>query len=124
MPRILVIDDDVLILKSVRRLLEKKGYTIETAKSGEEGLQKLESESYDLVLCDVRMPRLDGIMTISKMKESAKEGKRSECPVVFMTGYASEEAPIDALKLGAKDYILKPFNIDELLESVKKHIHA
>ena len=120
--KILVIDDDPLVLRTLTHLLERNGYSLETAKNGVEGIKKTENDRFDLIICDIRMPEVDGIAAIRKIKENATVGKGSECPVIFVTGYASEEAPIEAIKLSAKDYLLKPFDLDELITSVKSQI--
>lgn len=122
MPQILLIDDDVLVLKSVKRLLEQNGFTVETAKTGAEGVEKATANGFDLIICDVRMPGLDGLATISEIGEQDR-AKNRKTPVIFITGYASEEAPIRAIKLGVSDYILKPFDIDQLLASVKNQLN-
>lgn len=120
--RILVIDDDVLVLKSVENLLAREGYEIERAKDGEEAEAKFRAADFDLVISDIRMPRQDGISVVTHLKQICSSEKKKEVPFIFITGYASEEAPIDAIKLGAKDYLLKPFDLDELVASVKRHI--
>ena len=114
-------DDDPLVLKSVQNLLQRQGYELACAKSAEDAEAHLESNTPNLIICDIRMPRVDGISFLQRLKAKSPQEGASEIPVIFVTGYASEEAPIDALKLGAKDYILKPFDLDDLLESVKKH---
>jgi len=119
---ILVIDDDVLVLKSIKKLLEREGYVAETAKTAKDGIEKMQSQDFHLIVCDVRMPEMDGIEFTEKIKGIRKSENKPEVPVVFITGYSSEEAPITALRLGAKDYILKPFDIDKLLESVKNNL--
>jgi len=119
--RILIIDDDVLVLKTAKRVLEQNGFLVEIAKSGEAGIEKIKTDQFNLIICDVRMPEMDGIMTLKRIKTEMCQ-KAKDIPVIFITGYASEETPIDAIKLGAKDYILKPFDLDELLSSVKKHL--
>lgn len=120
--RILLIDDDVLVLKSLQNLLTREGFELECAKSGEEAANKIKTNAVDLIICDIRMPGQDGISVMRRLKQVCKEGVGSEIPFIFITGYASEEAPIDAIKLGAKDYLLKPFDLGELVASVKQHI--
>ena len=117
MPKnILVIDDDVLVLKTVKKLLDREGYIVETAKSATEAIEKLKDHVFNLIISDVRMPVMDGIEFLERIK------KENKTPVIYITGYASEEAPIRALKLGAKDYVLKPFDIDKLLDSIKNNL--
>ena len=120
--KILVIDDDPLVLKSIRKLLEKEGYFIDTAKCAKEALEKVEVQEFQLIICDIRMPEIDGIDLIGDIRRIRKDENKPDIPVIFITGYASEEAPAKADKLGAMDYILKPFDIDKLLNSVKKSL--
>ena len=120
--KILLVDDDSLVLKSVSNLLTRQGYDVDCAKDGEEAEQKLRTNSVNLIICDIRMPKRDGISVIKNLKHICHEQKKAEVPFIFITAYASEDAPIDALKLGAKDYLLKPFDIDELLKSVNENI--
>lgn len=114
---ILLVDDDALVLKSLRKLLEANGYSVEVAKSGSEAYEKCMSRTFNLVVCDIRMPGIDGIQFVKKLRERDQEDKRLT-PVIFITGYASEQTPIEALKLQAVDYILKPFDIDQLMSSI------
>lgn len=119
---ILLIDDDPLVLKSIRNLLLREGYAVDCAKTAVEAGDKFQTKSFQLVICDIRMPGEDGITAIRKLRELAKEETQAWVPCIFITGYASEEAPIEAIKLEAKDYLLKPFDLDELLASVRRHI--
>jgi len=122
MKKILVIDDDPLVLKSLQNLLCRSGYEVEAAKSGEDAENKLRGKRADLIICDIRMPGENGVSVIKRLKEASAVTGEREVPFIFITGYASEETPIEALKLGAKDYLLKPFDLDELLKSVEKSI--
>lgn len=120
--RILVIDDDALVLRTLSRLLEKNGYTVEMTNNGREGIEKAAVRRFDLIICDIRMPEIDGFATIRTIKENVELGKGVNCPVILLTGYVSEEAPIETIKLSVQDYILKPFDLNELLMSVRKCI--
>lgn len=120
--KILAIDDDPLILKTLKNLLMGQGYEIEIAKSSQEAEAIIRRDDTHLIICDIRMPGKDGISLIKDIKRICQEELKREMPFIFITGYASEEAPIDAVKLGAKDYILKPFDIDELLKSIALHL--
>ncbi len=113
---ILLVEDDVLVLKTVEKLLNGSGYNVTAARNGEEALKVIKDKHFDLIISDIRMPGLDGIQTIERLKQV----EQRPTPVILITGYASEEAPIDAVKLGVVDYILKPFNNEELLESVRR----
>lgn len=119
--KILVLDDDKLVLKTVKQLLEKFGYEVLGANSCQEALEFLSQHELSLVISDIRMPEDDGISSVGKIKQYCSSRGRAEVPVIFITGYASDDAPIDAIKLGAKDYLLKPFDLEELVKSVRKH---
>ncbi len=117
MKKILVIDDDVLVLKTIRRLLSMEGYEVTECKSAEESLAVLQSNIFDLAITDIRMPGMDGIQLLGRLRG---DEKNKNLPVILLTGYASEEAPIEAFRLNADDYLLKPFNSDQLLMSVRQ----
>lgn len=120
--KILILDDDVLILKTITNLLVRSGYELETAKCAAEAYEKIKKTSFDLVISDIRMPEENGIAFMKRIKNELFTKAGRDIPFIFITGYASEDAPIEALKLGAKDYILKPFDLDELMSSVKKYL--
>ena len=122
--KILVIDDDRLVLKSLANLLKQQGYDVVCASDGPEAESLLRKAPPNLIVCDIRMPRQDGVTVIRNLKRISREETGVEIPFIFITGYASEEAPIDAVKLGAKDYLLKPFDLDEFLKSVGEHVRA
>ena len=112
--KILVIDDEEVVGKSCARILEPAGYQVEYETSPKKGLEKVESGAYDLVLLDLRMPEMDGIEVLKKIKE-----KRPETEVVIITAFSSVDTAVETLKLGAKDYVPKPFTPEELQEVVK-----
>jgi DNA-binding NtrC family response regulator len=107
--KILVIDDDDAILDSCRQVFDKEGYGVETAKNGTEGLQHFNEEFFHLVLCDLKMPGIDGMDVVKKIKE-----KSPETPVVVITGFGSIESAVEAMKEGAFHYMSKPFTPQEL----------
>lgn len=117
MKKILLIDDDVLILKTIRKLLSLEGYEIFECKNAEESLALIKKKTFDLVITDIRMPGLNGIQMLEKMRG---DQQNQNLPVILITGYASEDAPLEAFRLSADDYILKPFNSDQLLASVRR----
>lgn len=112
--RVLVIDDEQIVLDSVERILSPEGYDIETTTSSREGLAKGTSESYDLVLTDIRMPEIGGMRVLRDIKRA-----RPATPVVIFTGFATVQSAVQAMKLGAADYIEKPFTPETLIETVK-----
>jgi len=115
MHKILIIDDETGILELCKRILSQEGHLVSTAASGEEGLELLNNESFDLVLSDLRMPGIDGVKLLKKIKETSPETE-----VIIVTGQATIETAVESLKGGAFDYILKPFNISELVTATKK----
>jgi nitrogen regulation protein NR(I) len=116
---ILVIDDDDQLRKSFHKLLTEEGYAVENAASGEAGLKMIQQRIPDLVILDVQLPGMNGLAAFKAMH--AIEPK---LPVIIMTAYGTTETAIEATKLGAFDYILKPFDIPTMLETIKKAIDA
>lgn len=117
MKKILLIDDDVLVLKTIRKLLSLDGHELFECKSAEDALALVKKDTFDLVITDIRMPGLNGIQMLEKMRA---DQQNQNLPVILITGYASEDAPLEAFRLNADDYILKPFNSDQLLASVRR----
>ena len=113
--RLLVIDDEQSMREWLTIALSQDGFEVESAGSGEEGLKVLERTPVDLALVDLRMPGLDGLETLRRIKQ-LDEG----VSVVIMTAYATAETAVQALKEGAYDYIIKPFKVDELRHLVQK----
>lgn len=111
---ILVVDDDVMNLKRTKMILEKH-YDLVLAESGEEALDKLKRESIDLILLDIAMPGMNGIQTFKRLKEDDVE-----IPVIFLTASGDEDDVMTAIRLGAANYLKKPFMPKELLERVAK----
>lgn len=108
--KVLIVDDEGGMRHMLSVLLEREGYNIDTAQNGREGLQKVKDNEYDLVLCDIRMPEMDGISFL----ESTKNMKR-ELPVIMMSAFGNVDTAIEAMKKGAYDYVSKPFKADEIL---------
>ena len=117
MKKILLIDDDALVLKTIRKLLALEGYELFESKCADEALELVKKKTFDLVITDIRMPGLNGMQMLEKMRE---DQKNKNLPVILITGYANEDAPLEAFRLNAADYILKPFNGDQLLASVRR----
>ncbi|MCI8637712.1 MAG: response regulator [Coprococcus sp.] len=112
--RILVVDDDTMNLVRTKMILGKS-YNVLLAESGEEALKKLKSERVDLILLDIEMPNMNGIETFERMKDN-----KIEVPVIFLTASGYKEDVLSALKLGAVNYLKKPFYPEELLKRVAK----
>lgn len=116
--KILVVDDDRLVLNSLEKLFRKEGFEVFTAQSGHEALERIEDLDFDLIIIDIRMPELDGVETVKRIKEIRKEKDKPDIPVVFITGYADLAANAQADRLG--EVVLKPFNLEDLLNRVKE----
>lgn len=112
---ILIIDDEEIIRTSCERILRPEGYRIKTGKSGAEGLRELDSSSFDLVLTDLKLPDIDGIEVLVRIKE-----KWPGTEVIIMTGYGTVQTAVRAMKAGVFDYIEKPFSPADLLALVKR----
>jgi DNA-binding NtrC family response regulator len=113
-PHVLVIDDDVVMLESCRRILERTGCAVDTEPDALAGRDRVLRGSYDLVLLDLRMPKVDGLEVLAALGEH-----RSDLEVIIITGYATVATAVKAVRLGAFDYLPKPFTPDELRARAK-----
>ncbi len=113
--RILVVDDEESYRHMLSVILEKEGYEVETAKDGQEALKKMESGLFDEVLCDIRMPRMDGIQFLEEAKQVYEDST-----IIMMSAYGTLDTAVEAMKLGAYDYVSKPFKPDEIVLTLKK----
>src|SRR3989338_1316024 len=120
--KILVIDDEELITKSLLKLLDKEGYSTTVVRSGKEAIDKVKESNYDLIICDVRMPEMDGIETIEQARNYLKKLNRKLIPEIFITGSAAIEKYEKAIDLKVADYIYKPFDIADFLEVVRRNL--
>jgi two-component system, NtrC family, nitrogen regulation response regulator NtrX len=114
MASILIIDDEKAIRKTLGEILSYEGYKIDEAADGEEGLKKFSSNSYDVVLCDVKMPKMDGIEFLEKAREL-----NSDVPIIVISGHGNIETAVEAVKKGAYDYISKPPDLNRLLITLR-----
>lgn len=113
MSRILIIDDDVAFCKMLATFLGKKNFEVETAFSAESAIEKLGQSNFEVVLSDVRLPKKDGIEVLKSVKSHTPKTQ-----VILMTGYAQVSLAVDAIKMGAFDYVSKPINPQQLLEII------
>lgn len=116
---ILIIDDDVALTKVLRAELQSVGYNIEVINDGQEALERLTSEYFDLILLDLKMPNLDGFDVLKELQKRGYPGK-----VIVLTAYADVENAIQAKKLGARSFLAKPFDFYELLVTIQKVLHS
>jgi len=116
---ILVIDDDEAIRDSCSQVFKKEGYTAKTAKDGTEGLKLFKKEFFHAVLLDLKLPDLDGMEILSRIEE-----ENPETPVIIITGFATIESAVEAMKRGASDYLAKPFSPEQLRVITKKVLES
>jgi DNA-binding response OmpR family regulator len=116
-PRILLIDDDESICETLTSVLEEHGYKVDSALTGGDAVKKSRNRYYDVALIDIRLPDMDGTTLIEKLEEG-----NPGIVKIMITGYPTLENAVESLNRGADGYIIKPFKIDELLETVRKHI--
>ena len=115
---VLLVDDDDLILQSLSLTLEDAGYAVTTADGGHKAVAICRTETFEVVVCDIRMPGMNGIETLRAIKEIQPDVR-----TVVITGYAADsDAPVEAVRLGVDDYLLKPFPDDLLLHSLEQNV--
>ncbi|HEX4374831.1 MAG TPA: sigma-54 dependent transcriptional regulator [Puia sp.] len=114
MSNILIIDDEKAIRKTLSEILSYEGYKIDEAGDGEEGLKKFKEVEYDVVLCDIKMPKIDGIEFLEKAKEFNRD-----VPIIMISGHGTIETAVEAVKKGAYDYISKPPDLNRLLITIR-----
>lgn len=114
MTNILIIDDEKAIRKTLSEILSYEGYKIEEAGDGEEGLKRFSEKTYDVVLCDIKMPKLDGIEFLERSREI-----NADVPVIMISGHGNIDTAVEAVKKGAFDYISKPPDLNRLLITLR-----
>ena len=113
-PHILLIDDEAIALSNLSHVLEREGYAVTACNDGESGLAAMQATRFDLVLTDLRMPGIDGMDVLRHIRETTPE-----VPVIMITGHATLDSAVEAMKAGAHHYIAKPFRLDEAREVVR-----
>ena len=114
MSNILIIDDEKAIRKTLGEILSYEGYKIDEAGDGEEGLKRFKEKSYDVVLCDIKMPKIDGIEFLDKASEI-----NPDVPIIMISGHGTIETAVEAVKKGAYDYVSKPPDLNRLLITIR-----
>lgn len=114
MGKILIIDDENSIRRALREILEYEDFEVEEAVDGKEGLQKATSNHYDLIFCDIKMPKMDGIEVLTALQK-----EKIEIPVVMISGHGNIETAVEAIKIGAFDFIEKPLDLNRILVTVR-----
>jgi DNA-binding NtrC family response regulator len=113
--KILVVDDDAIVIKSCRRILEAEGFEVSTVPDADKALEAMKTSDFDLLLVDVKMPKRDGMYLMREIKKNWPE-----IPTIIMSGYPTPETIAEVLRLGATLFIPKPFRPDELMKSVRQ----
>jgi ATP-dependent Lon protease len=113
-PQILVVDDEEIVRRNLTHVLTSENYSVETARDGREAMAALEKKDFDVVLSDIKMEKMDGMALLRHVK-----ARSPETQVILMTGYATINDAVEIMKKGAFSYIAKPFNIDEVLETIR-----
>jgi DNA-binding NtrC family response regulator len=115
--RILVVDDDESVRKVFATILEEEGYAIDTAKNGREAIKKSKVKFYNLALIDIRLTDMEGTKLLTKVKDTMPKMRK-----IIITGYPSLQNAIEAVNRGADAYVLKPFDMDKVLETIKDQL--
>lgn len=113
--RILVVDDEASLRTVLSSELHTEGYMVSTASDGDEAIDLLQSHSFDLILLDIKMPRVDGFQVLRYVKE-----KLPHIKVIMLTGFADLKNAIESKKLGAEDFISKPYDLIDLLATIER----
>ena len=113
----MIVDDDESIRKVLKAILEEKGYRVDTADSGKKAIEKTEKAFYNLALIDIRLPDIEGVKLLSKIKETTPKMRK-----VIITGYPSLQNAVEAVNKGADAYIIKPLNMDKTLATIEEQL--
>jgi two-component system response regulator PilR (NtrC family) len=115
--RILIIDDDENIRKVLQTILEDEGYYIETAETAKKGIEKSEESFFNLALIDIRLPDMEGIELLTKLRETKPKMRK-----IIVTGYPTLQNAVSAVNKGADGYVLKPFDVEKILATIKEQL--
>jgi DNA-binding NtrC family response regulator len=115
--RILVVDDDENITTPIKAILKNEGYAVDVAMSGSEAIKKSEAATYNIALIDIRLPDMDGIEVLTRMKDRIPKVRK-----IIVTGYPSMQNAIDAVNRKAEAYVVKPVDLDKLLELIREQL--
>lgn len=119
--KVLVIEDDPIILTNTLEILELEGFTAIGAENGADGVERAQQSLPDVVVCDVLMPKLDGYGVLKALRESPI---LSKTPLIFVSATPREDILAASVKLGAADYLMKPFRASDLLKIIRKHLSS
>ena len=114
MPKILIIDDERSIRRTLKEILEFENYTVETVEDGMSGILEAKTNTYDVIFCDIKMPQMDGIEVLTTLKNDGLE-----TPIIMISGHGNIETAVDSIKNGAYDFIEKPLDLNRILVTIK-----
>ena len=120
--RILLVDDEELITRTLVKTLEKKGYDVMVAKNGEDAIAMAEAEDFNLIISDIRMPGKNGVDTVKEIMALIKNKRQEKIPSIFVTGYTDQDAETEAQRLKPNAFLFKPFDLTVFLSEVEKAI--
>jgi DNA-binding NtrC family response regulator len=115
--RILIVDDDENIRKVLQAILEDEGYKVETAETAKKGIERSEKAFYNLALIDVRLPDMEGIELLSKLR-----GTKPKMRKIIVTGYPTLQNAVSAVNKGADAYVVKPFDVEKILQTIREQL--
>ena len=118
-PRILVVDDDETIRTTMKAILQDEGYQVDLAATGKEAIQKTQENAYNIALLDIRLPDMEGVELLKLLRDSVPRTRK-----IMVTGYPSMQNAIAALNKNADAYLLKPVDVEKLLNTVKQQLYA
>ena len=129
MSKLLIIDDERGIRNTLREILADEGHEVDVAENGKIGLEMAQAKAYDLIFSDIKMPEMDGLEFLMKLKNAENDENgdatlNGECPVVMITGHGDVETAVQALKLGAYDFLLKPLDLNRILITTKNALES
>ena len=128
MAKLLIIDDERGIRNTLREILADEGYEVDVAENGKQGLEMAQSKAYDLIFSDIKMPEMDGMEVLEKLSafrnQHSDSFESTDCPVVMITGHGDVETAVQALKMGAYDFLVKPLDLNRILITTKNALES
>ncbi|MFH0985875.1 MAG: response regulator [Candidatus Omnitrophota bacterium] len=120
--RILAIDDDILVRESLKIFLKRAGYSVTVVPDGPAAVAMAREKDFDLTLTDMRMPGMDGLETLKAIRQARKDSGKESWPEIIMTAYEDSNAKAEAAAIGVRKFVMKPFEIEALLDIIRKSI--
>ena len=125
MAKLLIIDDERGIRNTLREILADEGHDVDVAENGKQGLDMAQNKAYDLIYSDIKMPEMDGLELLAAIKnQHTDDFESADCPVVMITGHGDVETAVQALKMGAYDFLLKPLDLNRILITTKNALES